>query len=110
MSKDFFDGLNSKLSHEPSKDFDKKFWAEFNGEFNKKPRKLSLFAKLVPVSALAILLVVIGVNLTGPGANQTAKIKNPELLQNLDLLMHIDDEVFDLAQEDWEALMEEEKS
>ncbi len=111
MSKDFFNGLNKKLSHEPSKDFDKDFWNKFNEEFNHKPARVAWFMKLVPVGVCSILLLAIGLKFSNITPSQKiTKIKNPEILQNLDLLMHIDDEVFELAEEDLNELLEEERS
>ncbi len=114
MSDEFFNGLKSKLKHEPSKDFDKDFWKGFNDEFsNKSPSKFWTFW-MVPASVAAMLLM--GVVFYNSATLETervtigAAVEDEDILQNMELLMHIDDEVLDVAHEEWDELLEEGQS
>ncbi len=115
MSDEFFDGLKSKLKHDLSKDFDKDFWKGFNEEFNeKKPSKFWAFW-MVPASVAAMLLM--GVVFYNSSSTSTENIivesvidEDEDILQNMELLMHIDDEVLDVAHEEWDELLEEGQS
>jgi len=114
MSNEFFNGLKSKLSHKPSKDFDKDFWKGFNEEFNEKsPSKFWTFW-MVPASVAAMLLMGVVFYNSSFVAPESVKmgssIEDEDILQNMELLMHIDDEVLDVAHEEWDELLEEGQS
>ena len=118
MSDEFFNGLKSKLKHVPSKDFDKDFWENFNEEFSEKkaPSKFWTFW-MVPASVAAML--VMGVVFYNSSSIPTERLtigatnsieEDEDILQNMELLMHIDDEVLDVAHEEWDELLEEGQS
>jgi hypothetical protein len=119
----FFSLLRKKIELEPSRDFDRKFWAAFHKE-NEKPRALwhDWFAvlqshRLAFASAAAAVLVASVVYVQHPGrraeppasvgdvASIDAMVTEEPMLNQLDLLVAFDD-VTAVTDDDWKVLLE----
>jgi hypothetical protein len=108
----FFARLKEKLSAKVTRDFDKKFWAEFERSVNiERPRRWKPFFYPVAAAAVLFLCLAIGLQMKNRQAQMLADSKvvleifeEQEMLHDMELLSSFLD--IPLSDEDWKQLEE----
>jgi hypothetical protein len=98
--------LKSLLQKNVSPEFDKRFWNNFNKRFEEK--KISIFniySLLTAGAAMGIVGVITFYQINTPAPNIQLSMQNIELLENLEMLEELEEEMFDLSEEDWNELL-----
>ncbi len=101
MPNDFFKLLRKKLERTPSKEFEEKFWSDFDRAFKPRKQRTQIrLAWLAPAFSLALVLFYF--------SRPTFVDPEAELLNNLDMLAEFDE--LPTSDEEWALLMPEENS
>lgn len=111
MRDDFFSLLRKKTELKPDRNFDQRFWATFEREFEAAPAKRRLGARIAWVSGLATAAAAVAIYFGSPrrdapiqGDPEVAAIMAAEpMLAELDLLSEFEE--LPVTDEEWEELL-----